>query len=284
MTATPGGGPSLFARRAGAGRLVIGVVHLSPLPGAARWTPRAGAAIERVLERARGDLLALAGGGVDAAIVENFGDAPFRAGAVEPETVAAMARVLTELRPLTAIPLGVNVLRNDAAAALALAAICGGPDSFIRVNVHTGAMVTDQGVITGRADQTLRRRAAIDAEARVAILADVLVKHAAPLAPLPIEDAARDAVERGLADGLIVTGPGTGRATDPDDARRVRAVLPEGVPLFVGSGVTLDNVRETLDVADGVIVGTALKADGVVARPVDPERVRRFVAAAKEKG
>ena len=282
MTATPGGGPSLFAHRAGAGRLVIGVVHLSPLPGAARWTPRAGATIERVLERARADLLALAGGGVDAAIVENFGDAPFRAGAVEPETVAAMARVLTELRPLTAIPLGVNVLRNDAAAALALAAICGGPDAFIRVNVHTGAMVADQGLITGQADRTLRRRAELRA-ASVAILADVLGKHAAPLAPLAIEDAARDAVERGLADGLIVTGAGAGRAADLDDARRVRAALPAGVPLFVGSGVTLDNVRETLDVADGVIVGTELKADGVVARPVDPERVRRLVAAAKEK-
>ncbi len=83
---------------------------------------------------------------------------------------------------------------------------------------------------------------------------------------------------------MIVTGAGTGRAADLDDARRVRAVLPENVPLFVGSGVTLDNVREMLDVADGVIVGTALKADGVVAEPVAPERVRRFVAAAKEKG
>ncbi len=154
-----------------------------------------------MLDRARADLLALAEGGVDAAIVENFGDAPFRAaGAVEPETVAAMARVLTELRPLTAIPLGVNVLRNDAAAALALAAICGGPDAFIRVNVHTGAMVTDQGIITGQADRTLRRRAELRA-ASVAILADVLVKHAAPLALFAIEDAARDAVERGWPTG-----------------------------------------------------------------------------------
>lgn len=144
-------GAGLFRRGA---RSVIGVVHLAALPGAPGW----GGDFAAILDRARADLLALAAGGVDAAVVENFGDVPFRAGAVEPETVAAMARVLTELRPLTALPLGVNVLRNDAAAALALAAICGGADSFIRVNVHSGAMITDQGVIEGRADRTLRRR------------------------------------------------------------------------------------------------------------------------------
>lgn len=258
------------------GRLVIGVVHLLPLPGAPRW----GGDFAAVLDRARADLLALAGGGVDAAIVENFGDAPFRGAAVEPETVAAMARVLTELRGLTALPLGVNVLRNDAAAALALAAVCGGPGAFIRVNVHSGVMVTDQGIIAGRADETLRRRRVLGAD-DVAILADVLVKHAAPLGVTAIEDAARDAVERGLADGLIVTGAGTGQATDLDDARRVRAVLPD-TPLLVGSGVTADNVRETLTIADGVIVGTALKENGVTTASVDPARVRRFVAAAKE--
>ncbi|HET8631492.1 MAG TPA: BtpA/SgcQ family protein [Thermomicrobiales bacterium] len=273
MTAGPA---PLGGRLARGARLVIGVIHLLPLPGAPRW----GGDFAAVLDRARADLLALAAGGVDAAIVENFGDAPFRPGAVEPETVAALARVLTELRPLTALPLGVNVLRNDAAAALALAAVCAGPGAFIRVNVHVGAMVTDQGVIEGRADRTLRRRRELGAEA-VAILADVLVKHAAPLGGLPIEDAARDATERGLADALIVTGAGTGRATDLGDVRRVRAALPD-VPLLVGSGVTAETVRETLALADGVIAGTALKACGVTTAPVDVERVRRFVAAAKK--
>ena len=260
-----------FARGA---RTVVGVVHLAPLPGAPRWRGD----FDALLDAARRDLQALVAGGVDAAIVENFGDAPFRSGTVEPETVAAMARVITELRPLTDRPLGVNVLRNDAAAALALAATCAGPGAFIRVNVHTGAMVTDQGLIEGRADRTLRRRRELGVE--VALLADVLVKHAAPLAAVAIEDAARDAVERGLADALIVTGTGTGHATDLDDARRVRAVLPD-TPLLIGSGVTAETARETLAVADGAIVGTALKAGGVTAAPVDPERVRRFVAAAK---
>ena len=256
-------------------RTVIGVVHLLPLPGAPRWRGD----FDALLDAARADLQALVAGGVDAAIVENFGDAPFRPGPVDPETVAAMARIITELRALTDRPLGVNVLRNDAAAALALAATCAGPGAFIRVNVHTGALVTDQGLIEGRADRTLRRRRELGVA--VALLADVLVKHAAPLAPVAIEDAARDAVERGLADALIVTGTGTGHATDLDDARRVRAVLP-ATPLLIGSGVTEKTVRETLAIADGAIVGTALKAGGVTTAPVDPERVRRFVAAAKD--
>src|SRR5690349_18114474 len=106
--------PRILARGA---RSVIGVVHLLPLPGAPGWDGD----FVSLLERARADLLALAGGGVDAIVVENFGDAPFRAEAVEPETIAAMARVITELRPLTALPIGVNVLRNDATAALAIA-------------------------------------------------------------------------------------------------------------------------------------------------------------------
>lgn len=263
--------PALFHRGA---RAVIGVVHLAPLPGAPGW----GGDFTAVLDRARADLLALAEGGVDAAIVENFGDVPFRAGAVEPETVAAMSRVVAALRALTDLPLGVNVLRNDAAAALAIAAICAGPGSFIRVNVHSGAMLTDQGIIEGRADRTLRRRRELGAQ--VAILADVLVKHAAPIGPVTIEEAASDAVERGLADALIVTGTGTGRATDLGDIRRVRAALPD-TPLLVGSGVSESTVRETFAIADGAIVGTSFKVGGVTTAPVDRERVRRFVATAK---
>lgn len=255
-------------------RTVIGVVHLAPLPGAPGWAGDLAA----VIHRARADLLALAAGGVDAAIIENYGDVPFRPGTVEPETVAAIARVLTELRPTVTIPLGVNVLRNDAAAALALAATCAGPDAFMRINVHTGAMVTDQGIIAGQADQTLRRRRELGAT--VAILADVQVKHATPLGNQTLEEAARDLVERGLADAVIVTGVGTGQPTALADLQRVRAALP-ATPLLVGSGATEATVGDLLTIADGVIVGTALKENGNVAAPVATDRVRAFVAAAQ---
>ena len=109
--------------------------------------------------------------------------------------------------------LGFNVLRNDAQAALALCAACGG--SFIRVNVHTGAMLTDQGIIEGNAFETLRYRQRICPGAQ--IFADVHVKHAVPLGNWAIGDSARDAVERGLADALIVSGIGTGHAADCAD-------------------------------------------------------------------
>jgi hypothetical protein len=207
-------------------------------------------------------------------VVENFGDVPFTKDAVPPETIAAMAAAGQAVRAAVKLPLGFNVLRNDPHAALALCAACGG--SFIRVNVHTGAMVTDQGVIEGRAFETLRRRQTLALGVR--ILADVLVKHAAPLAPLTIEIAARDTLERGLADGLIVSGTGTGVATDLRDVERVRAACP-GAPIFIGSGTTADNAREYLRFANGVIVGTSLKKPGGVRQPVDERRVATLAKA-----
>src|SRR5260221_195002 len=139
-----------FGRRA-----VIGMVHLAPLPGA----PLYEGSLQDVLARALADAEALAAGGVDAIAVENFGDRPFRKSRVDPETIAAMTRVITELARSVALPFGVNVLRNDASAALAIAAATGA--AFIRVNVHTGAVVADQGIIEGEAAETLRRRSLV---------------------------------------------------------------------------------------------------------------------------
>jgi membrane complex biogenesis BtpA family protein len=143
---------------------------------------------------------------------------------------------------------------------------------FVRVNVHTGAAVTDQGVIEGRAAETLRERARLCPG--VAILADVHVKHAVPLGGGGIEDAALDTLKRGLADALIVSGAATG---SPPDARTIAAVRKAvgGAPILVGSGLDARNARSLLARADGAIVGTALKRDGKVAEPVDVERVER---------
>lgn len=202
-------------------------------------------------------------------IVENFHDAPFFAEVVPPVTVAAMTAICRELRAEIPVEMGINVLRNDAAAALAIAAATGA--DFIRVNVHTGAMLTDQGIITGRAAETLRLRRQLGAE-RVRILADVLVKHAAPLGPQRIEDAVADTVERGLADGVIVTGTATGAAAMPEDVQRAAAAT--AAPVYVGSGISAENAGQYVPPAAGVIVGSWLKVDGIVANPVDAARVR----------
>jgi uncharacterized protein len=258
---------SLFGGR---GKVLIGVVHLQPLPGSPRW----GGDLESVIEFAVKDARAYERGGAHALFIENFGDVPFTRGSVAPETIAAMSAAGRAIRGAVKLPIGFNVLRNDARAALALCAACRG--GFIRVNVHCGAMLTDQGLIEGNAYETLRYRQRVCPPAR--IFADVHVKHAVPLGNWTIEDAARDTVERGLVDALIVSGAGTGLATDLEDVKRVRRTAP-GTPILLGSGVTPQNVRDFLPVADGFIVGTSLKVGGIVSNPVDQRRVAALVRA-----
>jgi membrane complex biogenesis BtpA family protein len=187
-----------------------------------------------------------------------------------------MTAVGRAVREAVALPIGFNVLRNDARAALALCAACNG--AFIRVNVHTGAMLTDQGLVEGRAYETLRDRQRLCP--RAGIFADVHVKHAVPLGNWPLEDAARDTVERGLADALIVSGHGTGLPADLADVQRVRRAVPSA-RILLGSGVTLQNIRNYLPLADGFIVGTSLKAGGKLANPVDPKRVAALARAVR---
>lgn len=249
-------------------KAVIGVVHLLPLPGSPGWQGD----FNKVLARARSDAEALASGGVDGIIVENFGDVPFEKDRVGPETVASLALAVSEVQRMVKLPLGINVLRNDPLVALAVASVTGA--RFIRVNVHTGAMLTDEGIIEGRSAETLRYRRALAAE--VKIFADVLVKHAVPLGNQSLGDMARATVERGRADALIITGPFTGDAADLDDVAEVRDVVP-GIPNLVGSGITEANVNKYLAHADGVIVGTSIKVGGIVDNPVDPDRVARLM-------
>lgn len=254
-------------------KLLIGMVHLPPLPG----SPRASLSMDAVVERAVEDAQRLAAAGFDGVLVENFGDAPFFGECVEPVTVAAMARAVTAVRlAVPRVRLGVNVLRNDARAALSIAAVCGA--EFVRINVHVGATATDQGVLEGRAAETLRLRRALDVP--VQIWADVHVKHGHSLAHAEIGREAEDAVRRGLADALVVSGAGTGWDTSLDDVREV-ARLELGVPILIGSGATAQSISLFLREADGVIVGSSIKEAGDAAARVDPERSRRFVEAAR---
>jgi hypothetical protein len=213
--------------------------------------------------------------GFDAVLVENFGDAPFYPGRVPPETVAALAVAAGAVRRIINIPCGVNCLRNDGLAAVGIAAAAG--LDFVRVNVLAGAVVADQGIVVSGAHEVLRARARLAPQCR--ILADVHVKHAAPIADRPVEEEARDLVERALADAVVVSGARTG---SPPDVERLRSVAQSiaGTPVFAGSGLTLDNARELLQIASGAVVGTSVKRDGRTEAPVDPARAAALVAAA----
>lgn len=248
---------------------LIGMAHLLPLPG----SPLFGGDFSAVLDRALADAEALEGAGFDAVMVENFGDAPFFGDAVPPVTVAAMTQIVDRVCTAVDLPVGVNVLRNDALAALGIAAVTGA--AFIRVNVHTGVVATDQGILTGRAAETLRLRQSLGCD--VKILADVFVKHGRPLDQTDIAAAAQDCALRGLADGIIVTGTGTGKGIHQKDLEAVRAALPDHGVLG-GSGVSEATAWEVLSIADGAIVGSAIKVGGRVHEPVDLERARRLAA------
>jgi len=248
---------------------LIGMVHLPPLPGSPRWD----GSMERAIAGALADARALVDNGMDALIVENYGDAPFTPGRVAAATVAAMTVIAHEIhRAFPQAPLGINVLKSDARSALAVAAAVGA--RFIRVNVLAGVVVADQGLVHTDAHDLLRDRRLLGTD--VAIFADVQSKHAVPLAPVELEAQARDLAARCLADGLVVTGRATGEATPIGDLKRVRSVVPD-LPILVGSGVTPESAPELLSLADALIVGTSLKRDGDVNAPVDPARVRRLV-------
>ncbi|MCH8108476.1 MAG: BtpA/SgcQ family protein, partial [Chloroflexi bacterium] len=244
-------------------------IHLLPLPGSPGW----GGDLGDVLDHARREAEVLVQGGAHGIVVENYGDAPFRIGRVESETVSAMTLAVRAVQDVSPLPVGVNMLRNDAGSALAVAAVTGA--GFIRVNVHYGVMAAHEGIVQGEAFDTLRRREYLGAD--IKILADVLVKHAAPLGQTDLGLMARETATRGMADGLIISGPATGLPTSATDLAAVREKMPDGF-ILVGSGVTESNARDLLAIADGAIVGTSLKKDGVITNPLDLQRVQAMAA------
>ncbi|MFZ0625963.1 MAG: BtpA/SgcQ family protein [Acidimicrobiia bacterium] len=255
---------------------VVGMVHLDPLPG----SPLFDGSMGKLVERAVSDANALASAGFPSLLVENFGDVPFHADQVPSETVASMAVAVAAVKGATGLPVGVNVLRNDAIAALAVAAATGA--EFIRVNVLTGVMYTDQGPIVGRAAEVMRLRSGLGIDTEV--WADVMVKHAVAPASLDLRQAASDLDVRGLADAVLVSGSGTGREPSTDDLRTVRAAVDKDKPVILASGASPENLAGFMEMADGVIVGSYLKFEGDARRPVDPARAIRFIQIAHDLG
>lgn len=262
---------SLLSRRP----IIIGMLHLPALPGSPRYAGDLSALVESVLADAR----TLREGGIEFAMIENFGDSPFFPQSVPAITLAHMTAIALRVRSETGLRIGINVLRNDGCGALSVAHAVGA--EFIRVNVLCGARVTDQGVIEGIAHDLLRLRRNLAAD-HIAILADVDVKHSAPLGVRAIEDEVHDLVGRGGANAVIVSGNATGLAVDRDQLSRVRSAAVSA-PVLIGSGASAENFSELLQLASGAIVGTSLKRNGRVDEPVELARVQEFVRCAKQR-
>lgn len=252
--------------------ILIGMLHVPPLPGSPQSKEQFSAIREHVLR----DAGALFEGGISNLMIENFGDTPFFPGTVPAHTVAHLTTIANDVASrFPDAKIGLNVLRNDGCSALAIAAAIDA--SFIRVNVLSGARLTDQGIIQGIAHDLLRLRKQLSAEG-VAILADVDVKHSAALAERPFADEIEDVIQRGHADAIIVSGNATGLSVDK--AQLAEAVVAAGsTPVLLGSGVTARSIKNLADLAAGCIIGTAVKCDGDVRQPVDTRRVREIVFA-----
>jgi uncharacterized protein len=224
---------------------IFGMIHMPALPGA----PANDTTMDELVGFALSEAEKLGGAGLDACIVENVGDVPLFRDHVPPATVAAMAVLVTEVKRATKMKVGVNILRNACTEALSIAEVCGA--DFIRCNVVIGAYVTDQGIIQGCAAELARLRRSLGSQ--VLIFGDVHVKHAHPLFDVPIEYAAQDLAERGGVDAVIVSGP---RSPIPPTWERLETVKNAvKLPVLIGSGIGLANVKEFYDKADGILIG-----------------------------
>lgn len=255
-------------------RVLTGVVHLAAMPSAARGETT----FDDVLAAALADAERYAEAGFDALMVENFGDAPFHKGTrddpVPPDVSAGLAVVAHAVRTATGLPVGVNCLRNDGVAAVGAAAVAGA--TYVRVNVLTGAAVTDQGLIDGEAARIDRYRRHV--APGVLLLADLFVKHAEPLAAPPLAVAARDLAARSGADAIVLSGARTGEPVSVELLREVRDAVG-AFPIWIGSGLSTENAGQLWPLCDGAIVGTAAKVGGETTAPVDAARARAIRAA-----
>jgi membrane complex biogenesis BtpA family protein len=254
---------------------VIGMVHCWPMPGAPGYQ---GYGMRDIIRHAQSDAEALIAGGCDGIIVENMWDIPFRAGAhIPPESIAAHAVVAAAVREVCPLPMGINLVHNGGVALLAIAIAARA--EFIRVCMFTGAGVWDAGSFDeGCAADLVRRRTELHAES-IKILADVDKKHSVRFPGIDLATHIEWTRFFG-ADALIVSGRMTGDAPDLGKVREAKALAGDR-PIIIGSGADAGNIAAFMSVADGVIVGSSIKMGGAIAEPVDIERVKRFVDAAR---
>ena len=248
---------------------VIGVIHVGALPG----TPRASVGVAELGRLAREEARVYRECGVEGVIVENMHDVPYLKGAVGPEIVAAMAIIGSEVKTESGLPVGVQILAGANVEAMAVAHAAG--LDFIRAEGYAYAHVADEGLIEASAAKLLRYRKLIGAE-RVQVWTDVKKKHSAHAITADVSlGQTAETVEFMGADCVIVTGSVTGEAPQLKDVQEAKSNCH--LPVFLGSGISENNIEQFYEEADGFIIGSAFKIDGLWSNTVDPNRVTQFV-------
>ena len=259
---------SKFERVFGTRKPVIGMVHLGALPGSPLHDSASG--LQGLVDGARADLLALQNAGFDAVMFGNENDRPYEF-TVDTASTATMAYVIGQLRDEITVPFGVNVLW-DPMATIALGAATGA--GFVR-EIFTGTYASDMGPWTPDAGAAMRYRDRLG-RSDMAMLYNVSAEFADSLDRRPLADRARSAVFSSIPDAVLVSGAITGEAARMEDLEAVKQVLPD-TPVLANTGVKHATVTDVLKVADGCIVGSALKVDGDTWNPVDPKRAADFM-------
>jgi len=249
---------------------IIGMVHLPALPGTPLYDAQGGMAAIR--DWTKRDLEALQEGGIHAVMFCNENDRPYRLDA-DVASVAAVSDVVASLRTELSVPFGVNLLW-DPIATIAVAAATGA--AFCR-EIFTGAFAGDFGLWVRSAGDAWRYRRHVGAE-HVRLLFNINAEFAAPLAPRPIGEVARSVVFSSNPDAVCVSGGITSQSVETSTLGQVYDAIKEtGVPILVNTGFRVSNARELLQYADGAIVGSSLKVDGVTWNRVDRARVRALM-------
>lgn len=251
---------------------IWGMLHVPTLPGSGNQA----SSMKELKEFCLTDAKRFYENGVNHFFIENFGDAPFQKHSAQPHVIAGLTSIIDYIKQyIQDCSIGVNVLRNDALSALAIASITN--CQAIRVNVLTHARLTDQGIIEGCSYELSRYKNQLSSN--VEVWADVNVKHSYPLATIPIEDAVHDTLGRGGADKIIFSGSRTG--VEPDISRikslvEQNFVTPDKVA--IGSGISEHNIKQFLPYAKNFIVGSSLKEQGIFTNHIDPQKVSKLVS------
>ncbi|HIQ23801.1 MAG TPA: BtpA/SgcQ family protein [Pyrodictium delaneyi] len=251
---------------------LIGVIHLPPTPS----SPRGYGNIDRIVDYVVNEVDKLEEAGFDAAIIENYGDKPFSVEAYDEILAAVLSVVVREAVKSTKLPVGINVLRNNARLALAIAYATGA--KFVRINAYCETRLSPEGVLMPLARDIEQIRKQLDRN--ILVLADIDVKHSYPIGQHSIGIVVNDCVERGYMDAIIASGQATTRPPEPGYVAFIKRNSPK--PVLLGSGLRVDNIQLYWNIVDGFIVGSSIKYEGRTSNSIDPQKARELAIVVDE--